>query len=259
VFHGKERKTEERAPVEFRTAIPVVSSIVVYALQLKMHVSENPQTHLERSAKDDLAWLDHLEDDDEWPSLATWRPEPAPQSALPTGRPNAVRWVLDVPRPTLQRCEFLADSLPFWAPAMYERDLNGTWRYEWRARVPRAMDLTPARLVQARTHQDIVAIPSWTLHRELEPLSQEAVVEGEWAFIDESLWHAASHRSLGILAPELQAERMLSLDDIAAVLRCRPATARSMHARKQLPPSQMKVARIPLWSAPVIDRWRRER
>lgn len=164
-----------------------------------------------------------------------------------------------MPRTSSAHRELLADSLPFVAPEMYERDRNGAWRYSWRQRVPRAMDLTPARLVQARRHQDIVAVPAWVLSRELEPLFREVVVEAGSAFMDAALWDAVSHRSLGILAPELQVERMLDLNAVAHVLRCRPATARSMHSRSQLPPAQYRVNRTPLWSYPVLQHWMQNR
>jgi hypothetical protein len=218
-----------------------------------------PRNNRSGPQDDDLAWLDDLEEGDEWPSLAAWRTDPTPPLTRPTGRPPALVWRLDVPHPSLSRCELLADSLPFYAPAEYERDRNGTWRYVWRERVPRAMDLTPARLVQARRHGEVVAVPAWTLARELEPLSSDAVIEGAFAFMDATLWGVVANRSIGILAPELQAERMLDLNAVAAVVRCRPATARSMHARSQLPPAQHRINRTPLWSYPVIQHWMQNR
>jgi hypothetical protein len=104
-----------------------------------------------------------------------------------------------------------------------------------------------------------VAVPAWTLARELEPLSSDAVIEGAFAFMDATLWGVVANRSIGILAPELQAERMLDLNAVAAVVRCRPATARSMHARSQLPPAQHRINRTPLWSYPVIQHWMQNR
>jgi hypothetical protein len=220
-----------------------------------MDAAETAKIRLIKRENDALAWLDDLEDDDEWPDLASWEKDPTPPTALPVGRPSALKWVLEVPRPSLARCLFLADSLPFHAPAMYERDRNGTWRYAWRARVPRAMDLTPARLVQPRRHDDVVAIPAWSTKTALEPLVEESVSEGLWTFVDAELWTTVANRSIGIWACELQTQYMLDLDAIAARLHCRPATARSMHARKQLPPAQHRAGRTPLWSEPVVEHW----
>lgn len=208
-------------------------------------------------ADDPLAWLDDVDEDDEWPELRRWAPEPSELQLGAPGRPSGTLLAPTVDPVDARTAELIADSLPLHVPAGYLRDLNGVWRYAWKARVPRAVDLTPARLVQARQHNDVVAVPVWALRGPLEPLSERATTVGEWGYIDAALWHICRARPLGVIAPELSPEMMLDLQGLAALLGYLPGTVRNMHSKGALPEPQRVLGRTPLWSRPIIERWLR--
>jgi hypothetical protein len=210
-------------------------------------------------ADDPLAWLDDIEDDDEWPEISSWLPEPAARSFARPGRPPGRLETPEVPRVDAYRANLLADSLPLHEPPLYKRDLNGVWRYSWGPRVQRAVDMTPSRLVQARTRKDMVAVPTWAIAGPLEVLTRDVLVMGEWCYLDEMLWEAVRTRPLGVLAAELHPPMMLDMTTLATALMVLPTTLRSMHARGQLPIPQLILGRSPLWSRPVIAHWRAQR
>jgi hypothetical protein len=210
------------------------------------------------AADDPLAWLDEIDEEDEWPELKLWSPEPNELPLGTPGRPSGTVQTPDVVRVTARDAEVVADSLQIHVPAGYIRDLNGVWRYSWSARVPRAVDLTPARLVQARHHDNVVAVPVWALRGPLEPLSDHAALLGEWGYIDLALWAACRSRPLGVIAPELAPEMMLDLQSLSALLGYLPGTVRNMHSRGSLPPPQRVLGRTPLWARPVVERWIRD-
>jgi hypothetical protein len=208
---------------------------------------------------DPLAWLDDLDDDAEWPDVSTWLPEPAERSYAQPGRPAGVVQRPEAPHVDAYRTGLLADSLPLHEPPLYKRDLNGVWRYAWGPRVQRAVDLTPARLAQARFHEGTVALPAWVISGPLEVLARDVLVMGEWCYLDEALWAAVRSRPLGVLAAELLPPVMLDLLGLSSLLGLLPGTIRSMHARKQLPCAQLHIGRSPLWSRPVIAHWCQQR
>lgn len=205
--------------------------------------------------EDPLAWLDDVDDDAEWPELRRWAPEPSELQLGAPGRPSGTLFAPDVESVDAHTAERIADSLPLHVPAGYIRDLNGVWRYSWKARVPRAVDLTPARLVQARHHHGVVAIPVWALRGPLEPLNERAVLDGEWGYVDKALWSVCRARPLGVIAPELSPEMMFDLQGLAALLGYLPGTVRNMHSKGALPEPQRVLGRTPLWSRPVIEHW----
>ena len=138
----------------------------------------------------------------------------------------------------------------------YTRDEHGVWRYPWGAPVPGAQDLTLSlarRLGLAELPVDGGAgaeVARGAASGSDGPATQQvAVVEvdGEQDMV------------VAMLAPELNAELMLTVADIAEAAGVTKATIDSYRYRGYLPEPQVVRARTPLWSRPVITHWLQQR
>lgn len=168
----------------------------------------------------------------------------------------------------------------------YRRDEHGVWRYAATGQpVPGAQDLTLRQLypdleIVGSGEQAVVLVPD-ALARECDDLAWiRDVAEGPTSQLDgqrahrgepptpggtdmwpvpRAAWDARAMQPLGLLAAELQAERMLDLSGVAA--RCAMAyqTVRDYHARNTLPTPQAHAGGSPLWARPIIDQWHRHR
>ena len=109
----------------------------------------------------------------------------------------------------------------------YHRDDTGVWRYAWNEPVPGARDLTLADLlpISAASAGSASSVPG----------SPDLVI--------------------GMLAPELDINLMLTVQQVAERAHVSKATIDSYRYRGLLPEPQMTVGRTPLWARPVIERW----
>ena len=110
----------------------------------------------------------------------------------------------------------------------YHRDDAGIWRYAWNEPVPGARDLTVADLVPPGG-------PDARSAADLAPQARELVV--------------------GMLAPELDINLMLTVGQVADRAHVSKATIDSYRYRGLLPEPQVTVGRTPLWARPVVERW----
>ena len=155
-----------------------------------------------------------------------------------------------------------ASATQVWANA-YHRDTDGIWRYASDGTsVPGAVDLTRSCIYQVQRVGDRVLIPTptaaldhdvkrWLAHigarEEFHGDTRVASVPAaEWDRID--TW-------VGMSAPELQLWAVLSLQDVSALTGYSPSTMRVYRSRGLLVGPQRTIARTPLWSRPVVERW----
>ena len=141
-----------------------------------------------------------------------------------------------------------------YANDTYERDEFGVWRYRWGDAVPGACDLTLADLLAIHA-SDAVAT------RELGRAELEWLA-GEREDIGEVLGQRHGDRTptpgdlvVGMAAPELHVQLMLTVADVAEMAHVSKATIDSYRSRGSLPEPQVQRGRTPLWSRPVIQRW----
>ncbi len=141
-----------------------------------------------------------------------------------------------------------------YANDTYERDEFGVWRYRWGDPVPGARDLTLADLLAI--HASDAEATRELGRAELEWLA------GERDDIGEVLVQRHGDRTpttgdlvVGMAAPELHVQLMLTVADVADLAHVSKATIDSYRSRGTLPAPQVQRGRTPLWSRPVIQRW----
>jgi predicted DNA-binding transcriptional regulator AlpA len=197
-----------------------------------------------------------------------WWSDPDPQGTEHHARP--VHTGPRPPRPRYRASARPQDLPPLQILPGYRRDPRGTWRYHRTGvSVPGARDITLGTLHRyARNRPDLVQVPddSTRLHPELEwcratgelvilPSSGHAIWEielHEWE--ERALW------PLGLTAPELAPDRLVTVDRLARFLGgVSSSTITSYLARGRLPEPQVRIGSRPAWSAPIILDWFRER
>ena len=159
---------------------------------------------------------------------------------------------------------------PCVTPPGYVRGADGCWRYVWGGIVPGATDdRLDRRYLYGRRPGSFVHVPEERTSRpDLEWVSAHAVDTG-WArgrdglvrtmILSRQCWDDHARVPLGVLAPELLAQRVLDLRAFADRCSLRPATVNSYRSRGLLPEPQMVIAGTPLWSEPVVGHWLDER
>jgi predicted DNA-binding transcriptional regulator AlpA len=70
--------------------------------------------------------------------------------------------------------------------------------------------------------------------------------------VDTDDWDDRARYSLGMDAPELAADRLLEVADVARLLAVGPSTVTAYLARGRLPAPQVRLGGRPAWSAPVL-------
>ncbi len=141
-----------------------------------------------------------------------------------------------------------------YANDTYERDEFGVWRYPWGDPVPGARDLTLADLLAIHTSD---AAATRELGRaELEWLAGERDDIGE-VLVQQRGDRAPTTGDLvvGMSAPELHVQLMLTVADVAELAQVSKATIDSYRSRGVLPEPQVQRGRTPLWSRPIIKHW----
>lgn len=141
----------------------------------------------------------------------------------------------------------------------YVRDAHG-WHYPWGDPVPGATDLTLA---------DLDAAPDRALFAEqvcrFRPLTPDeqrwlagAAPASDEVFVrppDDVVGPDVSDLVVGMLAPELDPDAMMTMTDIAEAAGASKATIDSHRYRGCLPSPQASRGRTPLWARPVVERW----
>ena len=73
-------------------------------------------------------------------------------------------------------------------------------------------------------------------------------------------WEERTLWPLGISAPELNADRLITLSELGHFLGgVAPSTLTAYLARGRLPEPQVRIGARPAWSAPVLLQWYRAR
>ena len=156
------------------------------------------------------------------------------------------------------------------APPGYLRSADGSWRYEHGGYVPGAVDDCIARRYGfARIKGGVVLVPhellrqpdlEWvTLHADGESTQQTTHGTIRVAVVPRCCWDDHARVPLGIVAPELQANRMLDLSSIAHRSGTARSTINAYRSRGRRPKPQVIVAGTPLWSEAIVRRWILER
>lgn len=141
----------------------------------------------------------------------------------------------------------------------YVRDAQGVWRYPWGAPVPGARDLTLSELFvtdpEASTHELASRVRQLTL-------DEERWLSGEPVPLDRLLLLRRGSKPphagdliLGIQAPELYLQAMMTVNDIAVDASVSKATIDSYRYRGYLPEPQVVCGRTPLWARPIVHHW----
>lgn len=136
---------------------------------------------------------------------------------------------------------------------------SGGWHYRWGDPVPNATDLTLADLMLVDRCAE--AVESIGQFRPLTA-AERRWLAGEHGAIEEVLLRRGNGRRphagdliVGLLAPELHVQMMLTTGDIANAAGVSKATIDSYRYRGYLPEPQATCGRTPLWARPVISRW----
>jgi hypothetical protein len=145
------------------------------------------------------------------------------------------------------------------------RCCNGTytrfddgWHYPWGDLVPGASDLALADLMQIDDVQVTAEIEAF------RPLTdaERRWLAGDANAVDEIILRRRNgYRPntgdliIGMLAPELHAQTMLTVGDIAAAAGVSKATIDSYRYRGYLPEPQIVRGRTPLWARPIVRHW----
>lgn len=141
----------------------------------------------------------------------------------------------------------------------YIRRSDG-WHYHWGEPVPGAQDLTLADLMLV--DEDVDCADTLGTFRDLTQ-AERRWLSGDHGAINEVLLcqNANGRRPhagdliIGLLAPELHVQLMLTVGDLATAANVSKATIDSYRYRGYLPNPQVTQGRTPLWARPVISRW----
>ena len=147
-------------------------------------------------------------------------------------------------------------------PAGYRLDHRHHWRYATTGRrVPgarhRTLDLLWdfGRFAPVLVPQKVAACAAelaWCAAiGEWDELAWAGRTVPAWR-IDADDWDDRARYSLGLDAPELAADRLLGVGDVAQLLGVGPSTVTSYLSRGRLPAPQARVGGRPAWSAPVL-------
>lgn len=149
-----------------------------------------------------------------------------------------------------------------WASA-YTRGEDRTWCYEHSPDlVPGARDLSRTELLGLPTEGD-VRIPTQAIGR--DPYLREVLIgrlrvqetrDGAMFgyLVSRELWDHLDG-PVGMHAPELQVHAMLSLREVSELTGLTESTLRVYRGRGTMVAPQATIARTPLWSRPVVERW----
>ena len=141
----------------------------------------------------------------------------------------------------------------------YRRLPDGAWCYFWGAAVPGARDLTLGEVLvtDPGAHVGEIAASFRTLRA-----AERAWLAGEQTGTAGvavrrrgTLPPHAGDLILGLLAPELHVQALMTVADVARVAGVSKATVDSYRYRDELPPPQATSGRTPLWSRPVVRHW----
>jgi len=227
-----------------------------------------------------LGDLDALLDDPRWDRIASFgagtEPSAGPHYAssqddrLPTnGRPFKLPAPPRRGRPPKRWDKEAALDLWLHIPPGYVRDARGRWRYEATGTaVPGARDATLATLYSFASEDDVLLVPV-DLARGRDELAwcarvavgERDVVVGRRAQrvleVPRPQWEARCHAPLGLDAPELMPDRLLSLAGIARLAGVSYQTAASYFSRREVsfPEAVARLAGNPVWSEPVVRSW----
>jgi hypothetical protein len=169
-------------------------------------------------------------------------------------------------RPRSRRRSRPSSLPPTIVPPGYRLDGRGTWRYcHNQRRVPGARHLTLSVLwpdLVPAAESAAVLVPD-RLSRLCPELAwcrmfgvcEEARSDGRsvlaWR-VDRCDWEDHDGHTLGLVAPELLAHRLVGVEQVARLLGVTPSTVTSRLARGQLVEPQVRLAGRPAWSAVVL-------
>lgn len=69
------------------------------------------------------------------------------------------------------------------------------------------------------------------------------------------VWDEQARMSIGMLAPELHPDALLTINDVAALAGVAAASIVRYRQRGAVPEPQGHIGRSPWWTRPVIDHW----
>jgi hypothetical protein len=158
------------------------------------------------------------------------------------------------------------DIPPAQIAAGYRVDKRGALRRDCDgAVVPGAVPVTLERCWKFTRTETVVLVPDLLTeaHAELAwarqfPLAESVQLSGVWVAAREvpiPQWESRCRTPFDYVAPELAANRLLSIADIAALAGVTRQTISTYAARGLFPEPQYRVGGSPVWSAPVVHHW----
>ncbi len=140
---------------------------------------------------------------------------------------------------------------------------DDVWRYPWGAEVPGAVDLTIGDLLVLEDGDErIGGLCGFRPLRDAEErwLAGEPVEPHELAVRRRGgLRPHAGDLVVGMMAPELHVQVMMTVEDVADATGVSKATIDTYRYRRELPQPQVIRGRTPLWARPIIRQWLRTR
>lgn len=162
---------------------------------------------------------------------------------------------------------------PMVVPAAYRRDRRGTWRYAHGGQsVPGARDVTvdTLHIWGRQRHPLVVRVPVAEARRHVElewvldhwdPTGECVAIVGtprrhvQVVEVPRREWETYSSIPLGVDAPELLAQNMVTTLDVARMAGVSDKTITAYLARGQMAAPQLYVGRTPLWARPIVEAW----
>ncbi|MTV24530.1 hypothetical protein FTX61_03735 [Nitriliruptoraceae bacterium ZYF776] len=149
-----------------------------------------------------------------------------------------------------------------WAGA-YERRDDGAWHYAGSLdAVPGARDLSRTEQLGLPAGADVL-VPTQAVAADrflcdvivgVLRLPEQHLRAGSGYLVPAAVWTRLDG-PVGMHAPELQVHAMLSLRDVSELTGLTESTLRVYRGRGTMVAPQATIARTPLWSRPVVERW----
>jgi predicted DNA-binding transcriptional regulator AlpA len=150
----------------------------------------------------------------------------------------------------------------------FERHADG-WRYAISGEpVPGAADVTLAEVHGFPIVEEHVEVPCslasaeehlywclrWARLGQTESVSRDGVI-----LVPRDAWGDHSKDVVGMWAPELEDDRLLTLQEVGRMVKLQPQTVENYIFKGLFPPPMVGSGRKGKWSRPVVEQWMRRR
>lgn len=117
--------------------------------------------------------------------------------------------------------------------------------------VPRPIALTHVAMQWVVTEPD-QPLASWQLPHDVEglPPGTQSVM-----FIPKPMWDRHANDIIGMDAPEMHPNRLMTMEMVAAAIGVTPASLLEYLRRGACPEPPVRIGRTPAWTRPIVEQW----